>query len=442
MNCDECSINILAYLKGELHEAQKAALEEHLARCAGCRSALEEARRVLEWTQAASEEGIERQVNSIIEQGIQADASDIHFEPWRDGSLLVRNRVDGVLQEVTRIPSSAKAGFVTRLKMLAEMNVAESRIPQDGRIHMVLGERHYDLRVSSSPFIYGEGLVIRILDQSSVLVGLADLGLSEWHVSALRELVHQPNGLVLACGPTGSGKTTLLYSMVLEIDTDHSKVLTVEDPVEFTLNGVNQLQVNKAAGLTFTSAMRSFLRHDPDVIMCGEVRDVETARLSAEAAITGHLVLTSMHVERAIDTIQRLRDMQLPDYLIAATMNAATCQRLVRRVCDSCGEQYSPEPGEPALRLLGITEADLSTAVFRRGKGCEQCRGTGYRGRRAILEILTVSKTLRAMIGQGAGAGELMEQARADGFISMREDGRQKVLQGITTPEEAMRVLV
>lgn len=441
MNCNQVKTELIAYLKGELDPDKKKRLEEHLAQCPGCRAELEEARRVLEWTEAASDEAVIAKVNEMIKSAIKAGASDIHIEPQSDNSLRVRQRVDGVLHEVDRIDPTMRNGVNARIKSLAELNIAERRVPQDGRILYDLEGKHYDLRVSDTPFIYGEKFVMRILDQSSVLIGLDNIGLDDEQLEQIKHLAHQPNGMVIVTGPTGSGKTTTMYSMLLEVKNPGINVMTIEDPVELRLDGVNQAHVSVKAGYTFHSALRSFLRQDPDVIMIGDVRDYETASLGIQAALTGHLIVVSLHTDNAIGAIERLRDMQVEPYLISASVIGIVAQRLIRKVCSNCAEDIDASPSDPTLRFFGITQDDLKNHKLKRGKGCEICRHTGYRGRSGVFEVLTVSRDLAAMIPDNATTAEMMEQVRSEGFRSMKESAKQKILEGVTTPEEAFRVL-
>ncbi|MEN6357591.1 MAG: ATPase, T2SS/T4P/T4SS family [Armatimonadota bacterium] len=439
MNCEQARTEIIAYLKGELSEDQKIKLEEHLARCPACRHELEGARRLLSWTEAASEQAIVKKVDDIIDNAIKSKASDIHLEGQRDNMLRVRYRIDGVMHDVMSIDSAERIGIVTRIKMMADVDTSETRLPQDGRMPWKLDGQDYDIRVAFCPFVYGEGIVMRILDKSVPLIGLDKIYMYPDHLQAIRDLIHQPGGIFLTGGPTGSGKTTTLYSVLLEINNPDRKILTIEDPVEYLMNGVNQTQVHKKVGYTFAAAMRSFLRHDPDIIMVGEIRDKETAEISIEAAICGHLILTQLHTNDSIGAIQRLRDMGIEDFLISAALLGAMNQRLIRRVCPDCKERVLEVI--PALKALKITEDDMKAHEVFKGKGCEKCHGTGYRGRAAIYELLVIDRHLREMIGEGAPIDELLRTAISNGFMPIKEDARRKVLDGLTTAEEALRVL-
>lgn len=441
MNCDSARTEIIAYLKNELEPGKRKRLEEHFAKCPDCRKELEQARRLLIWTEAASDEAVVGKVEEIINNAIAAGASDIHFESQRDDMLLVRHRVDGVMHEVARCDSAQRMGVLARVKMLSDMSVADTSVPQDGRMMWMFREKEYDLRASCIPYVYGEGIAIRILDKSSVLLGLEKLGFYPEQIQALEGMIRQPNGLVVASGPTGSGKTTTLYSLLMRLASPDKKMMSVEDPVEYLLTGVNQVHVNKRAGLTFETVMRAFFRHDPDVIMIGEVRSLETGMAGVEAALSGHMVLTQLHTNDAPSVVTRLTDMGVEPYLVAATLNGAISQRLARLVCRDCGEEIEADLDSPPLRFLGITAWDLKEHRLRRGRGCEKCRHTGYKGRTGIYEILKVDDELRALISSGATGPELAESARSRGFLDMRADAKRKVLDGITTPEEAFRVL-
>ena len=440
MNCDQAKTEMVAYLRDEMNSGQKRHLEDHLARCPACRRELEGARRLLEWTEAASDEAVVKKVEGIINNAIKAGASDIHLEPARD-ALSVRYRMDGVLQDVERIDPVLRYSLIARVKMIAEMNVAEDKLPQHGRFRWEIGGKQFDIRASSAPLIYGESIVLRLLDRSVSPISIEKIGMSEEDLQKLERLVHQPCGMLFITGPTGSGKTTVLYSLVRALQRPELKILMVEDPVEYPLPGVNQLQVNRKIGLTFPTALRAFLRQDPDVIAVGECRDLETAELCAEAAITGHMVLSHLHTDDAVGAIQRLRDMGVKDFLIGAGLVGATAQRLVRKVCQNCKEEVGIDLDDPIIRSLGITAEDLRGRKVYRGRGCEACRSTGYKGRLAIFEVLEIDRELSKLIGSGATPSEILGAARQKGHRTLYDDGKQKVLEGITTPEEVFRVL-
>lgn len=441
MNCDSARTEIIAYLKNEIEAGKRKRLEEHFAKCPECRKELENARRLLDWTEAASDEAVIAKVTEIVNDAIASGASDIHLESQRDDTLIVRNRIDGLLREAAHLDSPMRTGIIARIKMLADLNVADASIPQDGRFRWTSNEKNFDLRVSCIPYIYGEGIVLRILDTSSVLVGMDKLGFYPEQMQAIQKMVHRPNGQIIVAGPTGSGKTTTLYSMMMELVKPETKLMSVEDPVEYILPGVNQVHINVRAGLTFPVVMRSFLRHDPDVIMVGETRDLETGKIAIEAAVTGHLVMSQLHTNDAPGAITRLLDMGLEPFLVSATMVGIVAQRLARKVCANCGEEIEADANDAAIRFLGITDWDLKEHKIRRGKGCEACRFTGFKGRTGVYEILQTDSEIRALIGNGVSGSELAEAARARGFLDMRADAKRKVLDGIIPPEEALRIL-
>jgi type II secretory ATPase GspE/PulE/Tfp pilus assembly ATPase PilB-like protein len=320
--------------------------------------------------------------------------------------------------------------------------VADVNLPQDGRMRWKRSDKDYDLRVSSVPFIFGESLVVRILVQSAWLPGLDKLGFYEDQAEQIRGWIRQPSGAILVTGPTGAGKTTTLYSMLLAINSPEHKIMTIEDPVEYVITGVNHAQVNKKAGYTFAAAIRSFFRHDPDVIMAGGMRDFESISLLIQAAITGHLVLSNLHTNDAIRAISRLTEVGVEPFMVAASVLGIISQRLVRMVCPDCKQEASLDVESPAARFFGITADDLAGAKLVRGEGCDNCRKTGYKNRAGIYEVLTIDRDLASMISNGATAEEMLGAAKAKGFLTMRDDAKRKILNDLTTPEEAMRVLV
>jgi len=379
-----------------------------------------------------------RVVNVIIQQAIKDRASDIHIEPDRRG-VRIRYRVDGVLHEVMRVPKYVHAPLISRVKIMGDMNIAERRLPQDGRIHIRHEGRDFDLRVSSLPTVFGEKVVMRILDQSSVLIGLSKLGMLPETQADLEGIVVQPNGMILSTGPTGSGKTTTQYSILNKINSVERNITTIEDPVEYQLPGLNQVHVNRKAGLTFANAMRSFVRQDPDIIMVGEIRDLETAETAVQASLTGHLVLSTLHTNDAPSAVTRLVDMGVEPFLISASVIGVLAQRLGRRICANCKEPYKP-PVE-ALHRIGFSIEDMENVVFYRGRGCEQCRHTGYRGRTGIFELMLLSEEIQDLIVKRAPLSEVRSAALASGMKTLKSDGFQKVLEGMTTVEEIMRVV-
>ena len=376
-----------------------------------------------------------RLVDAVLEEAVRHRASDLHFEPLEE-ELRIRCRIDGTLHEMAPPPSRLAGPMISRLKVLANLNIAEKRVPQDGRIKRTVAGRPVDLRVATLPTRQGESCVLRVLDRSVVPLELGALGLPPEVLADLREVVHQPNGILLATGPTGSGKTTTLYSALREVNAVGRKLLTVEDPVEYEIDGILQTGVNHAIGLDFARALRTFLRQDPDKILVGEIRDPETARIAVQASLTGHLVLSTLHTNDAPDTILRLVDMGLEPYLIAASLEGVLAQRLVRCVCLSCRHFY--RPGEDLLARLGLTEADTEGRPFAGASGCPECGGTGYRGRTGLFEWMRVSDSLRERITREASRRELRERAREEGMSTLREAGVRALLEGVTTVEEVL----
>jgi type IV pilus assembly protein PilB len=388
--------------------------------------------------QLADEAPIIRIVNTILMYAIKDGASDIHIEPQQKG-VRVRYRIDGVLHEQMKVPQYVLNPLVSRIKIMGDMNIAERRVPQDGRIHIKMHDKEYDMRVSTCPTAYGEKVVMRILDKSSVMIGLDKLGLYPETQDQLLGMCNQPNGMFLICGPTGSGKTTTLYSSLNVVNSVEKNVMTIEDPVEYQLPGLSQVHVNRKAGLTFANALRAFLRQDPDVIMIGETRDLETAEIAVQAALTGHLLLTTIHTNDAPSVATRLADMGVEPFLISASMIGALAQRLARKICSKCKEEYVPQ--RELLLRMGFDPKMHPDAKFYRGHGCDVCRQTGYKGRVGLYELLTVNEEVSEMIVRRAPLSELKEAARANGMITLQEDGLRKAKDGHTTIEEVMRVV-
>ncbi|HEX7940462.1 MAG TPA: GspE/PulE family protein [Gemmatimonadaceae bacterium] len=376
-------------------------------------------------------------VNLMILEALRARASDVHLETVPDG-LRVRYRIDGVLQEISHSPRQYQAAVISRIKIMAGLNIAERRVAQDGRIRLRLSDRELDLRVSITPTLHGEGVVLRILDRGAGVRDLDELGLAEGVRQGIELIIRQPHGIMLVTGPTGSGKTTTLYGALLRLNQPGVKIVTVEDPVEYQIDGVTQIPVNTKAGLTFAAALRSILRHDPDVIMVGEMRDRETAEIAIQAALTGHLVFSTLHTNDAPSGIARMVDMGVEPYLVTATVSGILAQRLVRLVCEACGEEYQPPP--PALAAFRQMRLDLPRPQFRRGRGCDACNGTGYRGRTGIYELMQLTDDLRARILSGAPIAEIRALAEANGLVSLREAAWAKACAGVTTFEEVLRV--
>ncbi|TWB23685.1 type II secretion system protein E (GspE) [Nitrospirillum amazonense] len=383
----------------------------------------------------ASEGPVVRLVGNAIQAALAAGATDIHVEPMAD-RLVVRHRVDGILREAEVLPRRVAAGFITRVKVMAGLDIGERRLPQDGRIRQTLQGREIDFRVSTTPTVHGEDVVMRILDQQTAGGTLDSLGLPAWVAEPLAAELERPHGIVLVTGPTGSGKTTTLYAGLRGMDAARRKILTVEDPVEYLLDGINQTQVKPGIGLTFAHALRSFLRQDPDVILVGEMRDGETTKVAVQAALTGHLVLSTLHTNDAAGAVPRLMDMGVDPYLLASTLNGVLAQRLVRTLCPSCRQPYALSADAAAALGLPARPTTVHRAV-----GCPACKGTGYRGRCAIAEWLPINDQVRALIRQGASSAEIEAAAvAAGGMVPLYQDGLQRVLDGVTTPEEILRV--
>jgi type IV pilus assembly protein PilB len=379
-------------------------------------------------------------VNLLITQAVGERASDIHIEP-QERDVRIRYRIDGVLHEVMRSPKSIQSGVISRLKIMSDINIAERRIPQDGRVGLVVGGKAIDLRVATLPTVFGEKVVIRILDKSSVLLNLQDLGFSDHNFSRYELSFRKPYGMILVTGPTGSGKSTTLYATLNIINTPERNIITVEDPVEYRLPGVNQIQINHKAGLTFASALRSILRSDPDVVLIGEIRDRETAQISIEAALTGHLVLSTLHTNNAPSAVSRLIEMGIEPFLVSSAIDGILAQRLLRILCERCKELYAPT--EDALREAGIPlGADGTAPKLYRPVGCSHCSKTGYRGRTAAHEVMLSSEEIERLVSERRSAEEIGRVARSQGMRSLREDGIEKVLLGVTSIEEIMRVIV
>ncbi len=386
----------------------------------------------------AKEELVIQMVNLLINQAIQDRASDIHIEPF-EKELRVRYRVDGVLHEVNAPPKRYHPAVVSRIKILADLNIAERRLPQDGRMRLRSGGRQIDLRVSTLPTLYGEGVVMRILDKQTAMLGLTELGMDPDMFISFRRLIQEPHGIVLVTGPTGSGKTTTLYASLNEIYSVEKKIVTVEDPVEYQLNGVNQIAVNPQIGLTFANGLRSIVRQDPDIIMVGEIRDHETVEISIHAALTGHLVFSTLHTNDAAGAVSRLLDMGAEPYLVASSLIGTVAQRLVRLNCAHCRVPYEEKP--EVLREIGIDPALVKDNPLMKGKGCPECRGLGFRGRGGIYELITVDENVRRMIIERAPANTVKQYAMTNqAMVTMLQDGRRKALQGHTTIQEVMRV--
>jgi general secretion pathway protein E len=386
----------------------------------------------------ASEAPVIRMVNQIMTQAMAVRASDIHVEPF-DGVLKVRYRIDGVIHEQESPPAQFIPAIISRIKLMARLNIAERRLPQDGRIQMRAQSKEIDMRVSTVPTMYGESIVMRLLDKHSVKLSLESLGFSASNYEKIQAQLKHPHGVMLVTGPTGSGKTTTLYSALTQLNTPERKILTVEDPVEYELEGINQIQANPKIGLTFSDALRSIVRQDPDVIMIGEMRDAETARIAIQSALTGHLVLSTIHTNDAGSGVTRLLDMGLEDYLLTSSINSILAQRLVRRLCPQC-RQSSPALPE-VIEDLNLRDYQPEGEIKQwRAVGCSACGHTGYKGRSAVHEILVMDDDIRRLVLDHADGGEIQQQARKAGMVTLFEDGIDKALKGVTTLEEIMRV--
>lgn len=387
----------------------------------------------------ASEAPIIRLVNIIIGRALEARASDIHIEPF-ENTLKTRYRIDGVLKDVEAPPVRSTAAVISRIKVMANLNIAERRLPQDGRIKLRIEGREIDMRISTIPTMHGESVVMRILDKGSVPLEFATLGFEGEGYEAFKEILARPQGIILVTGPTGSGKTTTLYAALQSLNTPEKKILTVEDPVEYQLEGINQIQIKPQIGLSFASALRSILRQDPDVIMVGEMRDLETGKIAVQSALTGHKVFSTLHTNDASSSVTRLLDMGIEDYLVTSTVDGIVAQRLVRNLCATCREPYTALPElVDELRLTRFVNADEVTLYRPKPGGCEACEGTGFFGRCGIIELLVMSDPVRSAILEHGDAGAIRRAAREAGTTSMHDDGLRKAVAGVTTIEEVER---
>ncbi len=396
-------------------------------------------------TTVVKEAPIAKIVDTILEFAVKGRASDVHIEPEEDKTR-VRYRIDGILQEKLTLPRTIHDSLISRIKILSQMKIDERRIPQDGRFSFKVGEQEVDLRVSTLPTVHGEKIVMRLLKKTGGLPALADLGLRGVQFKDLNEAIAKPYGIVLVTGPTGSGKTTTLYSILTKLNKPSVNIVTLEDPVEYQIEGINQVQINPQAGLTFATGLRSFLRQDPNIILVGEIRDTETTQLAIQAALTGHLVFSTLHTNDAATAIPRLIDLGGEPFLISSVLNASLAQRITRRICDNCKELYVP-PAEIQDNIKQVLGSVLPSSYAKgepmkiaRGKGCQECDFTGYLGRIAIFEVLRITPAINKMILKESSAKEIEEQAKSEDLITMKQDGYLKVLEGITTIEEILRV--
>jgi type IV pilus assembly protein PilB len=377
-----------------------------------------------------------RYVDLVLFQAVKYKASDIHFEPF-EKEFKIRYRVDGALIEMAPPPAHLANTITSRIKVMANLNIAERRVPQDGRIQKMVAGKGVDMRVSTLPTVHGESVVLRVLDRSSVNLDLENLALPDYLYEYILDVIQKPNGIFIVTGPTGAGKTTTLYAALRKINTIDCKLLTVEDPVEYSIEGIQQVPVNEAVGVTFAKVLRAFLRQDPDRIMVGEMRDKETAQIAIQASLTGHLVLSTLHTNDAPGAVTRLLDMGCEPFLLSATLEAVLAQRLLRTICKSCRRPY--EPGSNILSQLGLTQAEIGDRQFYTGGGCDDCGGTGYRGRRGLYELLDITDPLRDLISNKAPTIVLKQKAIELGMLTLREDGLRNIYSGATTIEEVLK---
>ena len=422
------AINQYAQIDKEVEEMMESIEEEDVS--------------AVEVKEEAEEEDapIVKLVNYILTEAVRSRAADVHIEPQED-DLRIRYRIDGVLHEIMRSPKRIQLGMITRLKIMANMDIAERRLPQDGRFSLIVDGRPIDFRVASLPTIHGEKIVLRLLEKESIMMSLEQLGFSEETLKRFKHSLSKPYGAIFVTGPTGSGKTTTLYAALNVLNSIEKNIITVEDPVEYRLAGINQVQVNPKAGLTFAAALRSILRNDPDIVMIGEIRDQETALIAIESALTGHLVLSTLHTNDAPSAITRLTEMGLETFLISSAVDCIVCQRLARVLCPKCKESYTPSI--EALQRIGFPlEEGEDIPVLYRAKGCDYCSNTGYRGRTGVFEVMLMSETIERLTVERASTDEIKKVAREEGMRTLREEGLLKVKAGITSIEEIMRVIV
>ncbi len=398
---------------------------------------LEEAQDLLD---SGDEAPIIRLVNSLLFRAAKERASDIHIEPM-DRELAVRFRIDGVLRNVIKPPKRYQNSIISRVKIMAQLNIAEKRLPQDGRIRIKLAGRDIDIRVSTIPTVHGERIVMRLLDKGATLLDLADIGMGEQILKSVDDIIHRSHGIVLVTGPTGSGKTTTLYAALSRINTPDVNILTVEDPVEYQLKGINQMPINPKIGLTFASGLRTFLRQDPDIIMVGEIRDKETAEIAIQASLTGHLVFSTVHTNDSAGAVTRLVEMGIEPFLVASSLTGVLAQRLVRRVCKECREQYRPSDEE--IAKLGLSRdryRAMGGELAYRAKGCNACNKNGYRGRMGIYEFLLIDDDVRQLVLKNVDSGSIKQKAVSKGMLTLLDDGARKVAMGDTTIAEVLSV--
>lgn len=382
---------------------------------------------------------VRKLLNMVLLLAIKDHASDIHFEPFED-EFRIRIKAEGVLYEMVPPPRHLAFAITTRIKVMANLDIAERRLPQDGRIELMVGGHPVDLRVSVLPTIFGESVVMRILDRSVVDLSLENVGMDEATMTGFRKIIERPNGIILVTGPTGSGKTTTLYSALTELNNSEDKLITTEDPVEYDIDGIIQIPIDTKSGVTFASALRAILRQDPDTVLVGEIRDLETAEIAVQASLTGHLVFSTLHTNSAAATVTRLRDMGIQTFMICATVEAILAQRLVRRVCTKCREEI--KPNSQMLYDLGLTEDEISSSTFYKGAGCDACNNTGYKGRVGLFELMIMNDAIREMVMANASTDEIRDRAKQDGMIPLRDFGMDLAEKGITSLDEVIRETV
>ncbi|MDA8157120.1 MAG: type II secretion system ATPase GspE [Actinomycetota bacterium] len=416
---------------GSAEEVMEDIREEDLTSVA---TEFERPKDILELT---GEAPIIRLLNALLRQALKERASDIHIEPF-EKDLEVRLRVDGVLRKILAPPKIIQDALISRVKIMANLDIAERRLPQDGRIRLLIGGRDVDVRVSLMPTIHGERVVLRILDRRSGVIGMGEIGMEQQFRNRFEEMLQRQNGIILVTGPTGSGKTTTLYAALNKVHTEQKNIVTIEDPVEYELKGIGQIQINPRVGLTFASGLRSILRQDPDIIMVGEIRDLETAQIATQASLTGHLVLSTLHTNDAPSAITRLLDIGVEPFLLASSLVGVLAQRLVRLNCPSCSVEH--KLSSEYLEHIGTGIDGLNFSVYKKGRGCADCGNTGYTGRAGIFELLLITPEIRALITEKADARTIRDKAVSQGMRPLREDGFIKVARGLTTPEEILRV--
>jgi len=397
-------------------------------------SAVEETGDLLDDT---SDAPVIKLVNLMLSQAVKARASDIHIEPYQN-RIKIRDRVDGILYDMLSPPKHVQSTLISRIKIMARLNIAEKRLPQDGRIEIKIGDKNVDIRVSTIPTAFGERVVLRLLDKTNVLLKLSDLGMFEQRLKVFNELITSAHGIILVTGPTGSGKTTTLYAALSSLNNSDINIITIEDPVEYRIEGIGQIQVNPKIDITFANGLRSIVRQDPDVILVGEIRDLETAEIAIQAALTGHLVFSTLHTNDSASAVTRLIDMGIEPFLVTSSVIGILAQRLVRNVCNECKEEYIPD--EESLENIGITPEMSSGKKIYKGKGCQDCLNTGYKGRTGIFEFMILDDAIKSLILKTSDSNAIKRKAVNQGMVTLRQDGALKVLNGITTVEEILRI--